>query len=123
MCYNIARGYFSPFRAYAENGVIIRKHARNREKTLLLALHAVSRVPFHAGMQLAHCNFAVYTGAHNKVQCFAHIRLFYTHMYFLDPTFLSNEGRNPVAMAMATILNFSSQVMHGLVTIVHVLWQ
>ena len=59
MCYNIARGYFSPFRAYAGNGVIIREragngviiceHARNREKTLLLALQAVSRGPFHPG--------------------------------------------------------------------------
>ena len=59
MCYNITRGYFSPFRAYAGNGVIIheragngviiREYARNCEKTLLLALHAVSRGPFHPG--------------------------------------------------------------------------
>ena len=41
--------HFAHMRERAGNGVIIRKHARNREKTLLLALHAVSRVPFHPG--------------------------------------------------------------------------
>ena len=50
VCYNIARDYFSLFRAYAGNGVIIRERARNREKTLLLALHAVSCGPFHPGI-------------------------------------------------------------------------
>ena len=29
VCYNIVRGYFSPFRAYAGNGVIIRERAGN----------------------------------------------------------------------------------------------
>ena len=42
--------HFARMRERAGNGVIIRKHARNREKTLLLALHAVSRVPFHPGI-------------------------------------------------------------------------
>ena len=32
--------HFARMRERAGNGVIIRKHARNREKTLLLALHA-----------------------------------------------------------------------------------
>ena len=40
VCYNITGDYFSLFRAYAGNGVIIRECTRNREKTLLLALHA-----------------------------------------------------------------------------------
>ena len=49
LCAITLRGYFSLFRAYAGNGVIIRERARNREKMLLLALHAVSRGPFHPG--------------------------------------------------------------------------